>query len=81
MKLQKTDLTNGNELEGAELEVIDENGDTIDKWTSAKEPHQVKGLEEGKTYVLKENNSTLWLRNYRRNKICCNIRKKIHKKN
>jgi uncharacterized surface anchored protein len=54
VEVTKTDLTNGNELEGAELEVIDENGDTIDKWTSAKEPHQVKGLEEGKTYVLKE---------------------------
>ena len=34
---------------------FDENGKVIDKWTSTKEPHQVKGLEEGKTYILKEN--------------------------
>lgn len=54
VEITKTDLTNGNELEGAELEVIDEDGNTIDKWISTKEPHQVKGLEEGKTYILRE---------------------------
>lgn len=54
VEITKTDLTNGNELEGAELEVTDIDGNIIDKWTSTKEPHQVKGLEEGKTYTLKE---------------------------
>ena len=54
VEVTKTDLTTGEELEGAELEVIDEEGNVVDKWTSTKEPHQVKGLEEGKTYILKE---------------------------
>lgn len=54
VEITKTDLTTGQELEGAELEVIDEEGNVIDKWISTKEPHQVKGLEEGKTYILKE---------------------------
>ena len=54
VEITKTDLTTGEELEGAELEVIDEEGNVIDKWTSTKEPHQVKGLVEGKTYTLKE---------------------------
>lgn len=54
VEITKTDITNGNELEGAELEVTDEDGNTIDKWTSTKEHHKVKGLEEGKTYILKE---------------------------
>ena len=54
VEITKTDITNGNELEGAELEVTDEDGNLIDKWTSAKEPHKVKGLEECKTYILKE---------------------------
>lgn len=54
VEVTKTDLTNGEELEGAELEVTDEEGNIIDSWTSTKEPHQVKGLEEGKTYILKE---------------------------
>lgn len=50
----KTDITTGEELEGAELEVIDENGNVVDKWISTKEPHRVIGLEEGKTYTLTE---------------------------
>ena len=54
VEVTKTDLTNGEELEGAKLEVIDEDGNTIDKWISTKEPHQVQGLEEGKTYTLRE---------------------------
>lgn len=57
VEITKTDIINGNELEGAELEVTNEDGNTIDKWTSTKEPHKVKGLEEGKTYILKETNA------------------------
>ena len=54
VEITKTDITNGNELEGAELEVTDETGNIIDQWTSTTEAHQVKGLEEGKTYILRE---------------------------
>ena len=55
LEVIKTDLVTGEELEGAELEVIDkETGETIDKWISSKEPHKVVGLEENKTYILKE---------------------------
>lgn len=50
----KTDMVNGEEVEGAELVVTDEEGNEIDKWTSTKEPHHVAGLEEGKTYTLTE---------------------------
>ena len=52
--ITKTDLTNGEELEGAELIVTDEEGNEIDKWISTKEPHHVTGLEEGKKYTLTE---------------------------
>lgn len=44
----------GEELEGAELTVTDENGEVIDSWTSTKEAHKVTGLEEGKKYTLTE---------------------------
>ena len=54
VKVSKTDLTNGEELEGAELEITDEEGNIIEDWTSTKEPHIVNGLEEGKTYILTE---------------------------
>lgn len=50
----KTDMVNGEEVEGAELVVTDEEGNEIDKWVSGKEPHHIVGLEEGKTYVLTE---------------------------
>ena len=52
--ISKTDITNNKEVEGAELEVKDEEGKTIDKWTSTKEAHITNGLEEGKTYTLTE---------------------------
>ena len=55
LKIVKTDFVTGEELEGAKLEVIDkETGEIVDEWTSTKEPHIVTGLEENKTYILKE---------------------------
>lgn len=55
VEVSKTDIVTGEEIEGAELEVIDkETGETVDKWTSSKTPHKVIGLEENKTYILKE---------------------------
>lgn len=54
VEVSKTDFVTGEEIEGAELKVVDENGNTIDSWTSTKTPHKVKGLEEGKTYKLIE---------------------------
>ncbi len=54
LEIVKTDLVTGEELEGAELKVVDEEGNVIDEWTSSKEPHIVSGLEEGKKYKLIE---------------------------
>lgn len=54
LEIVKTDLTTGEELEGAELKVVDEDGNVINEWTSSKEPHIVSGLEEGKKYKLIE---------------------------
>lgn len=54
LEVVKTDLVTGEEIEGAKLKVIDENGNVIDEWTSTKEPHRVVGLEENKKYKLVE---------------------------
>lgn len=54
VEVTKTDYVTGEEIEGAELKIVDENGNTVDSWTSTKTPHKVKGLEEGKTYKLIE---------------------------
>ena len=53
--ITKTDATDSEELPGAELRVTDkETGEEIDKWTSGDAPHQISGLEEGRTYILYE---------------------------
>ena len=52
--VSKTDITNGEEIEGAKLIVKDEDGNIVDEWQSTKEVHHVKGLEEGKKYTLTE---------------------------
>ncbi len=51
--IDKTD-GNGNEVEGAKITVTDEDGNTVDEWTSTKEPHNVNNLEEGKKYTWHE---------------------------
>lgn len=49
----KTDI-DGNIIEGAEMNVTDEEGNVVDSWTTAKEAHNISGLEENKKYVLHE---------------------------
>ena len=50
----KTDASHKNYVEGAKLEVRDDQNRVVDSWTSTKEDHYVSGLEEGKTYRLVE---------------------------
>lgn len=50
----KTDVSHKNYVEGAKLEVRDDQNRVVDSWTSTKEDHYISGLEEGKTYTLTE---------------------------
>ena len=50
----KKDASGKNYVEGAKLEVRDDQNRVVDSWTSTKEDHYVSGLEEGKTYTLTE---------------------------
>lgn len=43
-------------LPGADLSVLDHEGNEIDQWISTEEQHEVNGLIEGKEYTLHENN-------------------------
>lgn len=54
VEIIKTDITTGEELEGAKLQVLDENNIIVDEWISSKKPHKVTGLEENKNYKLVE---------------------------
>lgn len=49
----KRDATTGEELPGASLQIIDQDGNVVEEWISTKEPHVVYGLPEG-TYLLHE---------------------------
>ena len=54
VEFTKTSLTDGKEIEGAKLKVTDESGNTVDEWTSGKEPHIIKELTVGKKYTMTE---------------------------
>ena len=55
VKISKKDITSGEELPGATLQVIDENGNIVEEWVSSSEPHFIEGkLIAGKEYTLRE---------------------------
>lgn len=56
VEISKQDITDSSEIEGAYLTVFEKenNAATVESWISSKEPHLIKGLEVGKTYILKE---------------------------
>ncbi|WP_097006323.1 SpaA isopeptide-forming pilin-related protein [Lacrimispora amygdalina] len=59
IEISKTDITTGEELPGAKLQIVDvadtENPVVVDEWVSGKEPHIIKGkLIAEKSYILRE---------------------------
>lgn len=54
IEITKTDITGEQEIEGAKLQVLDEEGNIIEEWTSTKEPYRIEYLQPGKTYILHE---------------------------
>ncbi|WP_244324535.1 SpaA isopeptide-forming pilin-related protein [Sporofaciens musculi] len=50
----KTSLTDGKEVEGAKLQVMDEDGNLVNEWVPGKEPHIIKELVVGKKYTMTE---------------------------
>ncbi len=55
VEISKRDITTDNELAGATLQIIDDDGTVIEEWVSTNETHIVEAtLIAGKTYTLKE---------------------------
>ena len=55
VRISKQDVTTGEELPGATLQIIDENGNVVEEWVTTNEPHMIEGkLIAGKEYTLKE---------------------------
>ena len=52
-EIRKVDMA-GTELSGAKIEVLTKDGKVLDKWTSTKEAHIIRGLHAGETYILRE---------------------------
>lgn len=55
--VSKKAVASMDELPGAVLRVVDENGKVVDEWTSTNKPHEIQGLTRGKTYKLIETTS------------------------
>ena len=54
-EISKKDAATGEELPGATLSLKEkETGDLIETWVSTEQPHIIRGLHQGKTYVLTE---------------------------
>ncbi len=51
--ISKTDATDQVEIEGAQLTLLDANGETIETWTSTATPHRIERLAPG-SYTLHE---------------------------
>ena len=54
VKVSKVDIADGKELEGAHIQVIDEDENIVAEWDSTKEPRVIKGLKTDKKYILRE---------------------------
>lgn len=53
--ISKKDITNGEELPGAHLQIIDKGGNVIEEWISTDTPHKIVGkLLAGESYTLRE---------------------------
>ena len=55
VSITKYDITTGEELPGATLQIIDKDGNVIEEWVSGTEAHLITGiLTAGETYTLRE---------------------------
>ena len=55
VQISKQDITTGEELPGATLQIIDEDGNVVEEWVSTDEAHFIEGkLIAGKEYTLRE---------------------------
>lgn len=54
IEVSKTTITGEQELSGAELSIIDKDGNVIDSWTSSDKTHTIEGLVVGEEYTLRE---------------------------
>ena len=53
--ITKTNITGDKEIEGAKMQIVDDEGNVVEEWTSSDKPHFIEGkLTAGKRYTLHE---------------------------
>lgn len=52
--ISKTDITNGNELPGAEMQLTDMDGNVLYSWTSGDKPYMIYGLPDGQYRLVEK---------------------------
>ena len=53
LQISKKDITTGQELPGAALQILDESGQIVEEWISGEQPHYIEKLPIG-VYTLRE---------------------------
>ncbi len=75
VKVSKVDISDGKELEGAHIQIIDQDGNVVDEWDSTKEAHVTEKLKTGKIYTLRETVAPDGYLPYKRHYFCSERRR------
>ena len=54
LEVSKTDATGQNEIAGAEMKLLDKNGNLVESWTSTEDSHKISGLIPNDVYEIIE---------------------------
>ena len=54
VEVSVVDVANGEEIEGATVQVLDGDGKVVEEWVSTDESHSIEGLKTGVEYTLRE---------------------------
>ena len=54
VEISKTDITTGEELEGAKLQILNKDGEILEEWVTDGKPHLVEKLLVGEELTLRE---------------------------
>ena len=54
VSISKVDIADGEEIEGATIQIIDKDGNVVEEWVSTKEAHIIEGLKVNEEYTLRE---------------------------
>ena len=54
VSVSKVDILDNHEIEGAHIQIIDDQGKVVEEWDSTNEAHVVTRLTTGKKYILRE---------------------------